>query len=623
MCVTMTAIMIRGATMVGSGLVPDVLRRSLVTKFVVTLVVLGAIIGVVGFVATDQIRAETKENVEREYEGLAQSKAAVVGEWAEQNQLTTRRLSTTERWTGSADGMQAALEREKAQLPDDINRLYVVESSVQGQESVASTSDTDGIPAPLQAWLSRQDFGSADSVRLTLPYQSGGQSVMAMVSPVPGQDGRLFVMEISLSSLSETIQAGGASEGQVQVVDSDYVIIASEQGGSDDDVVIGSKYATGTARDPIDTALAMDAGEAGVTEELPGTEKIVNEPYTAGYAPIPTTNWVVVVHTPRSQLFGFVQQVSTWGSVATGGLVVLVVLLGAGLGLHVTRSVERLGAKATEMEQGNLAVDLETERIDEIGDLYKSFDSMRREVRQRILDAEEARDAAQEARDEKAEMRDDIQAIAEHIERKATQYSEVMQQCAAGDLTQRLDPQSKSKDMTEIARSFNEMMAELESAIDQVADFATEVESGSQVVMNSAESVSKASDEVAESMQQLSVANQEQKERLERFAEDLHAVAASFEDAPETLPPDVRQHVETIQSLTTELDDLTAASEETLAEVESVAAAAEEQTTALGEVTESATDLYDYAAPLGTELGEFQTDADSEFRFEGASTDDD
>jgi HAMP domain-containing protein len=340
---------------------------------------------------------------------------------------------------------------------------------------------------------------------------------------------------LRLESLSVTIQAGGANGAQVQVVDSGYNIIAAQQDGGQRESVIGSKYATGTAREPIDEALAMEEGDAAVREELPGAPQVVEEPYTVGYAPIPSTNWVVAVHTPRAQLFGFVQQVSTWGMVGTGGLVVLVVLLGAGLGLHVTRSVNRLDEKATEMEEGNLAVDMSTDRVDEIGALYDSFDSMRVEVRQRILDAEEARDAAQEARDEKAEMQDDIRKIAKHIERKATQYSEVMQQCADGDLTQRLDPQSKSKDMTRIAESFNEMIAELEAAIDQVASFAAEVESGSQVVMDSAESVSQASDEVAESMQQISVANQEQKERLDRFETDADS---EFHFVGQTTPTD-------------------------------------------------------------------------------------
>ena len=66
--------------MVTGDVVPDALRGSLVTKFVVTLVVLGVVISVVGFVATEMVRAETKESVEREFQGLAQSKAAVVGE---------------------------------------------------------------------------------------------------------------------------------------------------------------------------------------------------------------------------------------------------------------------------------------------------------------------------------------------------------------------------------------------------------------------------------------------------------------------------------------------------------------------------------------------------------------
>ena len=370
--------------------------------------------------------------------------------------------------------------------------------------------------------------------------------------------------------------------------------------------------------EPVERARALRDGEAsaGVIGRLPGTSKVIEEPYTAGYAPVSGTDWVVVVHAPRAQLFGFVQTVSNLGLFATAGLVLLVGAIGVGLGYSVTNAIDRLAGKAEEMEDGNLGVDLSTDRADEIGDLYRSFASMRDEVRQRILDEQAAREEAEEARTETREVKSDVRELANHLERKADAYSDVMRTCADGDLTQRLDTQSKSKAMREIGREFNEMVADLEAAIDQTQDFADEVVAQSAVVMEGAASVDDASEQVARSIQQISDEADEQRARIENIAEDLHAVAATLGDVPEDrLDSDFRRQVDVVERLCAEVDEVAAFSEETLAEAENVAAAAEEQTSALTEVSQSAKDLNEYAEPLGDELDEFRTDADAEFRF--------
>jgi methyl-accepting chemotaxis protein len=428
----------------------------------------------------------------------------------------------------------------------------------------------------------------------------------------------VLVLEVGFTSLSRTLRTSGATLSKVQVVNEENTIVAAQSGSDLDADVVGAEYASGSALEPVERAreLRTSGGSAGVVDRLPGTSKVLDEPYTAGYAPIRGTDWVVVVHAPRSQLFGFVQTVSDLGLAATVALVLVVGGVGVGLGYSVTRSINRLADKAREMEDGDLGVDLSTDRTDEIGQLYASFESMRDEVRQRILDEQEAREEVEAAKAETKEVKSDVRELANHLERKAGEYSDVMRTCAAGDLTERLDAQSRSKAMREIGTEFNEMVAELEAAIDQTKDFADEVVTQGEVVLEGAESVNDASEQVARSIQQISDEADQQRERIEGIADDLHAVAETLDGLPDhRLDDELRRQLGVVEALCAEIDDVAAFSEETLAEAENVAAAAEEQTSALTEVSRSARDLTEYATPLGSELDRFRTDADAEFQF--------
>ena len=600
-----------------AALVPDALRRRLVAKFVVTLVVLALFVGAVGFVATDQIRAQTADNVEREFEGVAQSKATLVADWYESNQQVASLVSEDEAWADATSGadLRERLRAERTDLRNDARHLHLLATDGSEPTTVGTTRENGRVPAPLRSWLAERSFDGVDDVMVSPPYNSGDEKVIAFASPVGGGQGRVLVTEVGFASLSDTLATSGATLSKVQVVDRRNTIVAAQSGSETSESVIGAQYASGTALEPVRQARSTDDG-VGVVDRLPGTSKVIEEPYTAGYAAVRGTDWVVVVHAPRAQLFGFVQTVSNVGMFASAGLVLLVAGVGVGLGYSVTNSINRLAGKAEEMEAGDLGVDLSTNRIDEIGQLYQSFAGMRDEVRQRILDEQEAREEAEAAKAETKEVKSDVRELANHLERKADEYSEVMRTCADGDLTRRLDTQSRSKAMREIGTEFNEMVAELEAAIDQTRDFADEVVTQSEVVLEGAESVNEASEQVARSIQQISDEADQQRTRIESIADDLHAVAESLDGLPDhRLDDGLRRQLGVVEELCEEIDEVAAFSEETLAEAENVAAAAEEQTSALTEVSQSAKDLTEYAAPLGDELDRFTTDADAEFRF--------
>jgi methyl-accepting chemotaxis protein len=250
---------------------------------------------------------------------------------------------------------------------------------------------------------------------------------------------------------------------------------------------------------------------------------LAGDEYLAAYSPVEGTDWVVVVHEPTNTAFGFVQQVSQYGLLVTGGIVLLIGLVGVVLGRNTTRSVNALRKKAQRMEDGDLQVDFDTHRIDAIGQLYVGFASMRDALRDQIQEAQEAREAAEQAREEAEQMN-------RHLERKADEYSEVMRACAAGDLTARMDAESESDAMVEIATEFNEMVAEIEATTAEVKAFASGVATASEQVTASSEEVRSASEQVTEPIQEITDGAERQNQSLQSVSGEMEQLSTTTEE---------------------------------------------------------------------------------------------
>jgi methyl-accepting chemotaxis protein len=255
-------------------------------------------------------------------------------------------------------------------------------------------------------------------------------------------------------------------------------------------------------------------------------------------------------------------------------------------------------------------------RIDSIGQLYDGFDQMRVELKRTIEEANEARREAERSRAEALRM-------SEHLQERAEQYSAVMEECAAGDLTRRLDRDDENEAMDRIARDFNEMVDELERTTGQLKQFAEEVEATGEAVESSAESVKVSSEHVAESVQTISDDAWDQKQRLESLSAEIDQFVALFEEYDgEHDDPDLVDAVDRLSEISDQVSAVADVTEQTLGETEIVAGAAQEQTAELSEVTRRAAELTDYARPLREVLGEFETDADEELDAEHWTEDD-
>ena len=609
-------------------IVPDFIRRSFVIKFGLVLLVLGLSVGAVGFVGSQTLTAEFEDEVNEKFSNLASSQADALATW------DTNNRDQVFAYSRHPDLAQENVSQLQADLLDERRaRDTWGESGDTGVlMSVANTSSDTIIASTYFAYQDQsissisQDtseqidsLGGPSDVRRTAPIngtQFDDNVYIAYVTPISGVDNRALIYHVPVATYTGSLSGGGAvsgegSSGVALVVDGQNRILFEQQGARS---TFMKQYdeATDFAND------SREAGPANSTASVQGPAQgflangdygLSGEEYVVGGANVQGSDWVVLIHTSTADAYGEVQGIADQALIATGLGVLLIILFGAALGRNTAKSIDRLTGKAEEMEEGNLEVDLSSGRIDNIGRLYDGFANMRDALNQQIQEAEQARKEAEVSRAEAMEM-------STYLQETADEYAQIMQQCAAGDLTQRMEADGENEAMDRIASEFNEMIDELEKTTGQLKSFADEVETAGEVVQTSSESVRDASEQVADSVQKISDDAYDQKEQLQEISETMDQIADDLDtfaaENPEVEFGDSLERIEEIANMISEVVDL---SEETMSEAENVAGAAEEQAAELNEVTQRAEDLSRYARPLREVLDRFETESEHEFYF--------
>ncbi|WP_290819440.1 methyl-accepting chemotaxis protein [Halovivax sp.] len=248
---------------------------------------------------------------------------------------------------------------------------------------------------------------------------------------------------------------------------------------------------------------------------------------------------VIVLTLAIAALFAFhVSQTAQDGQVpldaaiaAVSGLAIVFFLhlgvVGIVLGGNVSLSLRQLAEKTEPIGAGELDVDLETDRVDEIGTLYGAVAAMRDSLAVTLEDLETQRERAIDARRE-------TERRAEALSAEAERFSEEMAACAAGDLDRRLEPRSDDEAMTAIADSFNEMVDDLGTTVGRVKRFAETVDEAAAEVQSGAREIREANREVASSIQEISDGSASQTDDLEAAAGEINDLSATIEELAAT-----------------------------------------------------------------------------------------
>ncbi|AGN02057.1 methyl-accepting chemotaxis protein [Salinarchaeum sp. Harcht-Bsk1] len=211
------------------------------------------------------------------------------------------------------------------------------------------------------------------------------------------------------------------------------------------------------------------------------------------------------------------------GSATAAGLLLLAVVLGRGTG----RSLRSLADDAEAIAAGDYQRDVETARIDDLGRAHDAIAELRDGTEARIEELEAERQHVEAARRSLEVDNDELLAEAER-------FSEVLDACADGDLTRRLDAQTDHEAMAKVAGSVNRMLSELERAVVQVARFAEVVDDASSELQASAQEIGEASDAVSKSVREISEGSSRQTDDLQAAAGQVRELSATIEEVAAT-----------------------------------------------------------------------------------------
>ena len=487
-------------------LVPDLVDRSYLAKFAIALGLVVLLIGAVGAVTYAETTDHLEADAQQDYTALAELSGTQIDVWDSDRRADVRGIADSGMFENEPDVIEGYLEAQQVGLSEELIAFHYVDRD--DLETIATSDDDAAESIADRDWVTR-NLIYGDDVYASPAYGEAGDRRATYVTGTP--DGNYLAMEMNLSmAVGELRQPTDGSF--TTLVDDEGAVAASDRHG-----VEGERY---------DDAWGSVSGgfeEVGFTPET-RTAFTGDEEYVVAYAPVSSTDWLVAVHVPLSEAYALSGDIARNLLVIIGVAVVGLGLFGATLGRGTVVELNRLGARARQLEDGELDVDLDTERRDEIGRLYGSFAAMRDSLREQIETAE-----AQQRRAETAQAESD--AVAERLETRAAAFGETMSECADGDLTARLsaDPDDPNA-LHEVAEAFNEAMEELEATVAEVESFAESVAAESAAVTEEADDAAAAGKETSEAVEEISAGAERQSRQLSEVAGEMEDMSATIEE---------------------------------------------------------------------------------------------
>ncbi|WP_135828426.1 methyl-accepting chemotaxis protein [Halorussus halobius] len=569
-------------------------RGSYALKLAFALVAVIALTVAVGALVQAQTDEQLRQDVEAELTTVSESQSGTLDTWLSnvkrQSRLTSEHPAVTAGETNrTRELMRGLIDRDG--VPEGVVAVHYYDAD----ERTIVTSSSDefvGVnPARQNMPFATQppSFDGPDEVYVSEPFRTSTTDfpVVAVISPVPDDPDRRVVYMVNIEERTQSL-TGTVEGGSTLVLDSAGRYLVH----SDTDQLL-TTHGEG-ADDPV-----VERGLAGESGFRQGSDGML-----LAYAPVEAADWVVVVRVPESQAFAL-------GATVTSNIVGLILisvvslaLIGVTVGSNTVVALRQLSRRADNMAGGDLGVRLETDRTDEFGSLYDSFARMRDSLRDQIREAEQAHEESEQAREEAERAREEAERrseearqLSEHLEAKASHYEQAMDAVADGDLTVRVDPESRSDAMVAIGESLNDTLAEIERTVASVKRFAAHVSNAVAEVETAAEGAMATGEEVDGSMTEISEGAARQTERLGEVLDEMNTlsataeeIAATVDDVATTSEQAAREGElgrEAAEDAVAELDAIEAVTTETATQIEEL----EEEVAAIGEVVEVISDI--------------------------------
>ncbi len=573
------------------SLLPDSLRQSYAIQLGVALALAVLVMVAFGLVVSSQATATLNEDVENDLRSLSESEAAQFDTWLNSTQRSVRAASAHPTLSsGDEQAIATHLETqvESESVPENVAAVHYLNTS-SGEIEASSDDRFVGVSPSEEGAAFAQEplaFDSPQDTYVSKPFRIGivDHPIIAVISPVESDSDHALIYMTDLRAQAQEISQRDNDTTTV-VVDSDGQFVSHPNASK-----ILSDHEGNT-----EMVTQLSPGESNfmeMDEQLMASTKLRS------------TEWTVMVHADSEQAYGLANQINS----DLIGLIIFAIinlgLVGVTIGTSTVVSLRSLSAKARAMGEGEMDVDLSTPRTDEFGTLYASFDQMRTSIQEKIREAEDAKQEAEEARQEAEEARQEaveesevMQQVNEHLETKATEYRQVLDAAANGDLTARVDPSSENESMESVGEEINTMLDDLEGTMAEVQAFAQNVLDSTDRVDGNAERVDEASRQVRESIEEIFDGTTEQSQRLQDAASEMEGLSATAEEVASSAQEVAstsqaaaevgERGREAAQETIEEMTAIDAETDETVEEINALAADLEE----IGDIVDLITDI--------------------------------
>jgi len=506
------------------SLLPKALRGSYAVRLGIALGFAILVMVAFGLVISAEATDTLEDDVRESQTGLADSQASELDAWLQSTERSVRASSDDATLgTDDTEAISAHLARlvENDQVSTNVAAVHYLNTETMTIEASSDRSFVGVSPVEQGAPFAENppSFDGPHDTHITEPFRVGiaEHPIIAVLSPVTGQENRVLVYMTNLRDRSEAISAQ-RGDSNTTVLNREGMFVTHPDG----DRILGQSG--------FDASL-LEGAMADSTQFVDDGETLT------ALTRLESTDWIVAVSTDRDQAFALADQINS----DLLGLILLAVinlgLVGVTVGVNTITSLQRVSECARQMGDGNLDVDLSTPREDEIGVLYGSFDRMRDSLRSMIQESEQARKDAEQAREDAEQAREDAEAESERmgeinreLEHQAAEYRDVLGDAAAGDLTRRVDPESTNESMQAVGEEINTTLDALEEIIATTKSFARNVLAASDQAGDNADRVDRASSAVRDSITEISAGASEQSTRLQEAASEMEGLSATAEE---------------------------------------------------------------------------------------------
>jgi len=520
----------------------DKLRGRYMFKIGAAVLIVTAVLFAGSAFAFTQTQAGVEADAEQTLMNAAEREAEGIDRWLEDRQNDVETISASPTLAdGDTSEIRAQLINDDNLLPDHVIEIHYYNMKT-GEVEVSSAGAEEGLNArdADRPWaVDETYFDDADQVTVFDPYEAAGTNRLTFMSPVEGDGSYAVVLITDLAVRGDVLDSpveGGVLE--ILSTDTGNVVIAAD--GS----AINQEY---FGLDPL-PHLTSPLHEPRIDTVENEHELIDDNQMVVAQAPVQDQPWAVTVAAPEGQIYATV-------GIVTQNILILVAIslfgligLGAVITRDINNSLDDMTGYAEAIEAGDLEVSIDRSRTDEFGQLSVLFTRIRDTLKSQLQAVEtQAEDAAAA----KAEA----ESFADHLETKAREYEMTMDACREGDLTSRLDPQSDSEALEQIALSFNSMMDEWEETIVDVQTFAENVHESNTVLVSDLDEVNDASVEVAESVDEIAQGAEAQQSNLDQVASEMNNLSATIEEIASSSEAVAETSEDAVQSVSSSRDD--------------------------------------------------------------------